>query len=375
MSLVILLLVAFALGSTYEAGWGQEILKHATLRWKVSDYAVVFNLTVDLETHLFYDWYGIALKEPSRTVSMTNGDFAVAMFRNETLFHMNTFGYRDNGRPQNNTQSAFDSIWKFQSTTGSLSVMWARKFNESTKGQSINLQKGSKYTLLYAYGTLEEGLMQPHTSNDKGYGNITLSNTFSEKAQISPEQLGQETLKQGQLQWKMLSDRVVFNLTVDSEVTKDYDWYGFGLKRPSETVSMVKAEYFVLKNLSFPNLFHMNTFGYLNNNRPQNYAKKHFEITLYYFTPSNDLIFTWTKQLNTSANETLKLVSDKEYTLLFAYGKMSDGVIQKHEGTNRGYGTITLSNTFSGVVTIPSDDESAFSLCTLLILSVLQVIL
>ena len=345
-------------------GWGQEKLDHATLEWKVSGSKVTFNLTIQPEIHELYDWFGVGLKNPSSTVSMADADFAVVrnidvsstIISDPVVSHMNTFNSTGNGRPQNNTVKVFDSVSSGHSkSTFEIWVSWTRDLNTSIKEQTLNLTQGGNYTLLYAYGTIKDYQIQHHYTTNRGYGNITLFNNFTGEATVPAKKMGKETLKGGDLQWQVLNDRVIFNLTIDLEATKGCDWYGVALKEPSDFVSMIDAEYFVVKNFSSSQmrLFHMNTFGYYLNGRPTNNS---IDELKYEWASQNEgkVSVTWARQLNTSTQgQTLNLTKGSQYTLLFAYGKMTKGVIQKHEGTNRGYGNITLSNTFSGKATIP----------------------
>mmetsp|Transcript_11850 Transcript_11850/g.17334 ORF Transcript_11850/g.17334 Transcript_11850/m.17334 type:complete len:576 (-) Transcript_11850:28-1755(-) len=186
---------------------------------------------------------------------------------------------------------------------------------------------------------------------------------------------GQEILKNGKLQWHISEIEAEFQLTIDSSVVKDYDWYGVALKEPSSSVSMANAEYVVVKNLSNPTLQAMNTVNYTANGRPQNQTEDPYTEISYFIDSNINLVVKWTLPFSAFSNSTLSLKEGNNYTLLFAYGKMSGGVIQKHEETDRGYGNITLSNDFVGNVIIPSNDtDSSSNLCTLLILSVLQLL-
>ena len=359
------------------ANKGYETLDRATLYWNVSSTQVTFNLTIDPEVHEFYNWFGIGLKDPSDSVSMINADFAVVrnigligVLNNDvTVSQMNTFGYKNNSRPKNNTDNdLFNITSEFSTYTGKFWASWTRDLNTSTD-ETLNLTEGSTYTLLYAYGTIKDYAIQPHSSSNRGYGEITLSNDFSGKANIPSRKKGKAKPKDAELEWQVFDDRVIFNLTIDSNVVKNYDWYGIGLKNSSSDPLMVDADYMVFKNISEVNprnFLHMNTFNATTNRRPYNDTSN--EITKKFgSTDENGKVsLLWARELDISTNETLMLTQGSDYTLLYAYGKVADDTIQKHESSNRGYIQITLSNNYQ--------ESSALGLYSLLFLSVLQLL-
>ena len=164
-------------------GWANETLKDAKLQWQVLTDRVNFNLTVDSGVVTDYDWYGVALKESSDKLSMIDGDYVVVMLKNQSLFHMNTFGYNSNRRPQNDTMPVIEELSVIKLSSEDLLVNWTRDLGTSVPSQTLKLVSESNYTLLYAYGAIENGVMQKHDNSNIGYGNITLSNTFSGEAE------------------------------------------------------------------------------------------------------------------------------------------------------------------------------------------------
>jgi len=162
--------------------WSQEILKHASLYWKVSSNSVVFNLTIEPQVWKVYDWYGVGLKD-SAEGSMIDGDFAIIQslswdFSYPNLAHMNTFGYKKNKSPQKSTNYDFSEVTFGLTYSSEVSVSWVRELNKGVKNESLNLAEGSHYTLLWAYGKTQKGVIQKHNSTDRGYARIQLSNGF-----------------------------------------------------------------------------------------------------------------------------------------------------------------------------------------------------
>ena len=168
--------------------WGKETLKNATLEWQIRSSQVIFNLTVDRVIVENHGWYGVALKELSYPVTMQDGEYAVLMLKNHSLFHMNTFNLTTKGgRPMNNTIPTFYGSIVKKTSNGGIMASWTRELETLIDGQTINLVPSARYTLLYAFGKIDSnGTMQPHESTDRGYGNITLYNTFSGNAYIPP---------------------------------------------------------------------------------------------------------------------------------------------------------------------------------------------
>jgi len=119
---------------------------------------------------------------------MQDGDYAVLMLKNHSLFHMNTFNLTTKGgRPMNNTIPTFYGSIVKKTSNGGIMASWTRDLETLIDGQTINLVPSARYTLLYAFGKIDSnGTMQPHESTDRGYGNITLYNTFSGNAYIPP---------------------------------------------------------------------------------------------------------------------------------------------------------------------------------------------
>ena len=164
--------------------WANETLKDAKLQWQVLTDRVTFNLTVDSGVVSNYDWYGVALKESSDKLSMIDGDYVVVMLKNQSLFHMNTFGYSSNGRPQNDTAPVFIKNSSHVLGNGNLLVSWTRELGIRIPNQTLELKSGANYTLLYAFGKVEKGVLEKHEKNNRGYGSILLSSDFSGKGKI-----------------------------------------------------------------------------------------------------------------------------------------------------------------------------------------------
>jgi len=155
---------------------------------------------------------------------------------------------------------------------------------------------------------------------------------------------------------------VGFGLEIQQNIVNNYDWYGIALKKPSDSISMIDADFAVV---IFGNttIEAMNTFGAKSNGRPNKDTKNPIQATIIQPVPPLGIIAAWARALDVSSDETITLKEGQKYTLLYAYGKLDkNGVMQKHESANRGHTTITLPN------------DSAFNLCSLLILAVLQVL-
>ena len=155
----------------------------------------------------------------------------------------------------------------------------------------------------------------------------------------------------------------IFGLEIQQSVVDNYDWYGVALKKPSDSISMIDADFTVVFFNNYA-IEAMNTFGAKTNGRPNKDTKNSIQLSEVSLGKTRAF---WYRALDTPSDETIALKEGQNYTLLYAYGKLKNGVMQKHEGTNRGYTTIQLMSHN------PSDD-SAFSLYTLLILSVLQLL-
>jgi len=361
-----------------------ERLKDAVLWWDIFSSYVDFTLCVSNRVADRYDWYGIALKEPTDQISMIDGDFTVVMFGNKTIRGMNTFSAKSNGRPQNDVRDPVKSEDIFSLDSSFVFAEWYRPISNKSD-ETIAIKEGKNYTLLYAYGNFDkDSVILKHDSYDIGYGNITLSSNFSGEATVS-RKMSKETLKNGILEWRVWKNDIDFQLTIDSSLTKNDYWYGVALKNPSNTISMIDAEYVLISGLGlgegvYQSLYPMNTRGYTENKRPQPNNLWTISNLSGFFDLAGNLKIGWTQGLYRFFNSTLTLKEGNNYTLLFAYGKKINGTIQKHEGTNRGYGEITLSNDFSGKVTIPpnndndNDESIASNLCMILILSVLQLL-
>mmetsp|Transcript_11853 Transcript_11853/g.17337 ORF Transcript_11853/g.17337 Transcript_11853/m.17337 type:complete len:741 (-) Transcript_11853:772-2994(-) len=345
--------------------WGQEVLKHATLKWKVSDTKADFKLTIDrdfLVSERIY-WYGIGLKEPSDKTLMVDAQYFVLQWYQidsnpKNFLAMNTFGYTENKRPQKNTDNPITS-YSIEDLYFSIVVTWTVSLG-NLSNSTLNLKLGGQYTLLFAYGRFQRSIfhsspIEKHQGTSRGYGNIILSNYFSGNATVPPYEMGKETLKNAILEWHVSETAIDFRLHLKDYFEETIDWYGIGFKKPSEESpdkEMIDAQYFVAKNLVYlvnlsPKVVPMNTFGYTKNEHPQKDVNNSVISSLVPQFGHPYPIINWTVSLNALSESNLQLKAGGQYTLLFAYGlSNSSGIIQKHEGTNRGYGNITLSNDF-----------------------------
>jgi len=167
----------------------------------------------------------------------------------------------------------------------------------------------------------------------------------------------EEKLKNGVLNWQVAKDQVKFTLHVDPSIFRDYDWYGVAFKENLTQYSMADGDYSVVwfnhTNPEKSKVHHMNTIGHhelLHNTK------------MYFGTQSassenNGLVATWTRNLNESTNQTVALVENKHYLLLWAYGKLQGNAMQHHMHSDRYYGVVTLSQNHTG-----DAENSAFHL-------------
>ena len=157
---------------------------------------------------------------------------------------------------------------------------------------------------------------------------------------------GQEKLEYASLIWQVGSpynDRIAFNLTVDSEVVKSYDWYGVALESTQSEIPAANADFAVLV-FETCSLVSMSASDYRLRQAQNSYKLKDVHCSKL----NGQLSVTWNRYLKEQDYSGPALEEDKGYTLVFAYGKNPDSA--SYSVSSYGYRSIDLSNSFSGKV-------------------------
>ena len=348
---------SYSLESAYEDSlWRTIWLLEASLIWKFSSTSIKFNLTINSSIVSGNKWYGIGLKDPHVGEGMQDGEyFVIKNLYNPKFQHMNTFRLdTKGGRPSNNTINSFKPISHSFFENGDLNVIWEKPLNKAIKEQTLDMITDKNYTILSAFGNVTNGIMQPHNENH-----------FKET--LSLDKWGKLTLRCGVLQWRISENKVDFRLhakeyckEVPSYVGYEVQWYGVAFKEPSENISMIDAQYFLVTGMpSYTRFFVMNTDGYTENRFPQESYDAPITSSSISYNYKGATIATWTLSLNSPFSNGFELKAGNEYTVLFAFGihaydyPLNYQGMTKHIGTSRGYRNITLSNDFSGNTIIP----------------------
>mmetsp|Transcript_7206 Transcript_7206/g.10652 ORF Transcript_7206/g.10652 Transcript_7206/m.10652 type:complete len:548 (+) Transcript_7206:6-1649(+) len=156
----------------------------------------------------------------------------------------------------------------------------------------------------------------------------------------------QEKLEYASLIWQVgspYSDRVAFNLTVDSEAVKSYDWYGVALESTQSEIPVANADFAVLV-FETCSLVSMSASDHHLRRAQNSYKLKDVHCSKL----NGQLSVTWNRYLKEQDYSGSALEEDKDYTLVFAYGKNPDS--ESYSVSSYGYRSIHLSNSFSGKV-------------------------
>jgi len=354
-----------------ESGWGEVMLwnddlMNAKLQWKVSDNYVKFNLTLDPIIKTNCSSYRVGFSNPAnRNYQGHYYDYAVINFKPKIqLKHMNKIS-----NPNDIEENAYYGFKEITNSTenGNLWITWKRHLNIITD-ETVMFLKGSNYSVIYGCANVYD------YSQSMRIKSITLSNEFS-KVGFEPSfynrNLGYEDLETVDLYWKVNSDYngegdVSFHLIIHPSMIDEYDWYQIGLREPFSEFSTSYADYNVVL-LKDKKIILMNTFD--GSETPKNNTVDNTIIPLAWGpTVDGNVSVIWDRELKEASNETIRIMNDYQYTLIYAYGKSSGGSM---EYSGKGHRTIELRNSFSP----PHPDDSALSVCSLLGLLAIQLII
>ena len=166
---------------------GTEQLEGATLTWTFDgDDSINFNLTVESSITNEYGWYGVALREDGTGHYMGGADFAVLMVEDKEIKDMYA---PDNVRPSSDTQDNFSPA-EVDTNSDGITAIWTRSLSGDGSSEDLALTQNTTYTVLWAYGKMESGVMQKHESSTRGYGSLKLSEDYSDDGSDDSSFLG-----------------------------------------------------------------------------------------------------------------------------------------------------------------------------------------
>jgi len=166
---------------------GTEQLEGATLTWTFNgDDSITFNLTVESSITNEYGWYGVALREDGTGHYMGGADFSVLMVGDKEIKDMYA---SDNVRPSSDNQDNFSST-EVDTNSDGITAIWTRSLSGDGSSEDLALTQNTTYTVLWAYGKMESGVMQKHESSTRGYGSLKLSEDYSDDGSDDSSFLG-----------------------------------------------------------------------------------------------------------------------------------------------------------------------------------------